>query len=370
MSNYFITSYARRENESYVGRFHKELARAVQDRTGHEIRAVTCRGGDANSALVARADVLVALCSPAYYDDPGCGKDWALFQHRLDFVQPYARLQGPPPARVLVRWRPADPPGKLPRAPVLCADPLDDYARRGLDGIIATSGWNSGDYRKALRELAARVCAGHEHRPPGLSPQSLPDPPQAFPLARAVPGPRAADLTAPAPAPPPHPPSAADRQQPRVFISYAHSDDQPGHGATVLALAELLRQRGINARTDHAAAEEPQIWRQWMQDELNRAQYIITVASPAYRRRSELRERAGVGHGVTWEVGYVLDEVYAHPQTWVKRILRVVLPPYDRDALPVFPGSGSATYYRIDPATGGGALDALVRYLKRGPAPS
>ncbi|MDT7846136.1 toll/interleukin-1 receptor domain-containing protein [Streptomyces justiciae] len=363
MSNFFITSFAQAENENYVWRFHGDLTRAVRDRSGHEIVTEICRGGrgSANSDLVARAGVLVALCSPSYYADPGCGRDWALFQHRLGFV-PAQRGPAPAATPVLVRWLPAEPPAGLPRAPVL-TDPHDVYARKGLFTVIDDLGWNSGEYATALQELAERVCAGYKNRPPDLPAADRPAPPQAFPAAHTVPGPRSASPSAPPP-----------QSGPRVFLSYAHAAAQPGHADSVLALADLLKRRGINARTDHEAAQEPQIWRLWMQEELDAADYILTVASPEYRVRAEQRRRGGVGLGVTWEGSYVLDEVYENPQTWVKRVIRVILPPYGRDDLPVFPGSASATYYRIDPSPAAAPahdqLDALVRYLKRGPRPS
>ncbi|WP_329338972.1 TIR domain-containing protein [Streptomyces sp. NBC_00663] len=365
MSNYFITSFAQAENENYVWRFHGDLTRAVRELSGHEIDTEICRGGQgaANSDLVAETGVLVALCSPDYYTDPGCGRDWALFQHRLHLIPPQ-RGTAHPASPVLVRWLPAEPPADLPWAPVL-ADPHDAYARKGLFDIIDNLGWNSEEYATALQELAARVCAGHKNRPPDLAPASRPVLPAAFPRPRAgqpptpVPAPRApASVLAPrTPAP------AEGTGAPRVFFSYAHEENDGGvHARRVRALNDRLSEEGVDVILDQTRARGPQFWPRWMGEQYRQANFILVIASPTYKRRAHHKEDPGVGDGVAFEADYILQQRY-HDRNWYRRILLVIFPGYSYADLPDFLGEGSVSYYEIDPDTGEGLPDLLDHIL-------
>ncbi|MFE2966898.1 toll/interleukin-1 receptor domain-containing protein [Streptomyces sp. NPDC059340] len=82
---------------------------------------------------------------------------------------------------------------------------------------------------------------------------------------------------------------------PRVFISYAHEAGDGAHADRVRALWILLRRHGIDARLDRPAAERPQDWAAWMQREFEAADHVLTIASPAYKRRAKGAEAPGVG---------------------------------------------------------------------------
>ncbi|WP_405987869.1 toll/interleukin-1 receptor domain-containing protein [Streptomyces sp. NBC_00986] len=153
---------------------------------------------------------------------------------------------------------------------------------------------------------------------------------------------------------------------PRVFISYAHEDDGGVHAERVRALWLLLRARGVDARLDLSAAEEPQDWALWMQGEFSAADYVLVIASPAYKRRAEGTEVLGAGEGVIWETRGIRSEVYACPATWYRRILRVVLPDGSREDLPNYLGGHTVTYYTVDPIDDTG-VEKLLRYLTRQP---
>jgi hypothetical protein len=152
------------------------------------------------------------------------------------------------------------------------------------------------------------------------------------------------------------------RVPPRVFISYAHEDDGGAHQEQVRTLWRLLRRMGIDARLDLLAAEEPQDWALWTHHEYRSADHVLIVASPAYKRRSEGTETPGTGAGVIWEARLVRGEIYARPDDWFRRILRVVLPGGSRDDLPDYLGGHATTCYTVDPLTPEGA-EPLVRYL-------
>lgn len=155
---------------------------------------------------------------------------------------------------------------------------------------------------------------------------------------------------------------ASSADGPRVFISYAHEPDGGAHAERVRALWVLLRQHSIDARLDRPAAERPQDWAAWMQREIESADYVLTIASPAYKRRAEGSEEPGIGEGVAWEAALIKDVVYRNPTTWPERILRVVLPEGSREDLPAFLGGHTVTHYTVDPIDFAGA-EKLLRYL-------
>ncbi|WP_280721386.1 toll/interleukin-1 receptor domain-containing protein [Kitasatospora sp. MAA4] len=151
-----------------------------------------------------------------------------------------------------------------------------------------------------------------------------------------------------------------------MFISYAHEDDGGTHAERVRDLWLLLRRNGVDARLDRPAAEQPQNWATWMLREYQAADYVLVVASPAYKRRAEGTEDPGVGEGVAWEAGLIRAEIYRDRGTWHRRILRVVLPGGSREDFPAFFGGHAVTDYTIDPLTAVGA-ERLLRYLHRQP---
>ncbi|GAB2852783.1 hypothetical protein GCM10027074_19590 [Streptomyces deserti] len=147
---------------------------------------------------------------------------------------------------------------------------------------------------------------------------------------------------------------------PRVFISYAHDDS--AHTEKVRALWRLLRDNGIEAKLDRPAAEVPQDWTLWMQREYEQADFVLVVASPAYKRRAEGNEVPGRGEGVGWEARLLRAEILTRPNDWFRRILPVILPGRSTDELPSFMGGRAVTHYAVDPLTTAGA-ETLLRYL-------
>ncbi|MGW2817476.1 hypothetical protein [Streptomyces sp. NPDC001415] len=156
------------------------------------------------------------------------------------------------------------------------------------------------------------------------------------------------------------------RVAPRVFISYAHENDGGVHIGRVRTLWRLLRDLGIDARLDLPAGEEPQDWALWTDRQYRAADFVLVVASPAYRRRAEGTEEPGTGAGVGWEARLIRKEIYDRTDDWYRRILRVVLPGGSLDDLPDYLGGRTTTYYPVDPLTAEGA-EKLVRYLTSQP---
>lgn len=92
-----------------------------------------------------------------------------------------------------------------------------------------------------------------------------------------------------------------------VFISYSH--DSPAHRQRVLALADQLRADGLDARLDQYVAHPAEGWPRWSEQQIQAADFVVLVCTPAYRRRFEGTEAKGVGRGANWE-GLILVRMF------------------------------------------------------------
>src|SRR5829696_7387691 len=143
---------------------------------------------------------------------------------------------------------------------------------------------------------------------------------------------------------------------PRVFISYAHDSDD--HQEAVRDLWILLRGCGIDARLDLPAAERRQDWPLWMLEQIRETDYVLVIASPAYRLRAEGTAAADEGRGVQFEAALLREELYRHRDAGMGKLLPVVLPGQSADNIPAYLGPTTATPLpgdRADPGGGGAA---------------
>jgi hypothetical protein len=87
----------------------------------------------------------------------------------------------------------------------------------------------------------------------------------------------------------------------RVFISYAHEPGDPGHRELVREFWLFLRENGIDAQADLPGEEVRRDWTQWMTTQINKADFVLVIASPSYSISAEGQEPPGHGRGVQWE---------------------------------------------------------------------
>ena len=148
---------------------------------------------------------------------------------------------------------------------------------------------------------------------------------------------------------------------PRVFISYRQESERPEHQDRVLALADRLIEWGIETYLDQYEQNPPEGWATWCKRQIQAADYVLIVCTPAYLRTMEGQDAPGNGHGVLWET----------------RLIRQLL--YDAGALsgkfvPVLFSGGSAadiptelkgaSHYMVDQEDG---WEGLYRQLTRQP---
>ena len=151
-----------------------------------------------------------------------------------------------------------------------------------------------------------------------------------------------------------------------VFISYAHDGDQ--HVESVRKLWQLLRTHGVDARLDVGATAARQDWPVWMMAELKRADFVLVVASPAYRKRAEGEAAADEGRGVQFEGALLRELLYADRPRWFPRILPVILPGQSPDGIPIFLSPVSGSIYRVTELTPAG-VQPLLSVLTGQPQP-
>ncbi len=152
---------------------------------------------------------------------------------------------------------------------------------------------------------------------------------------------------------------------PRVFVSYAHDLGDESHGVAVRLLWEFLRSCGIDAQLDLPAAQRRRDWALWMADQIREADFVLVIASPAYRERAEGRGDPGVGRGVQWEARLIRDAFY-RDQRALDRFVPVVLPGQGVEGVPDFLAPTTTTVYFVSDFTVDGA-NSLLRLLTAQP---
>lgn len=148
-----------------------------------------------------------------------------------------------------------------------------------------------------------------------------------------------------------------------VFISYAHESAE--HVDLVRDLWALLRDNGVAAKVDLPAAERPRDWTAWMLEQIRDAEFVLVVASEAYRRRSEAPVR-DIGRGVQFEARLVREAFYRDPIAATAKFLPVLLPGASIEHIPEFMGPTSCTSYSIGEMSLAG-VETLLRVLTAQP---
>jgi len=148
---------------------------------------------------------------------------------------------------------------------------------------------------------------------------------------------------------------------PRVFISYAHEPDNQAHGERVLALADRLRDDGLEARLDQYVTAPKKGWRLWMEDEIEAADFVLMVATETYERRRRGKEEPdgnrGGGKGIRWE-GTIIGQALYEAKLVNTKFIPVVLSEEDRKQ--VAPFLGDFPTYNVATENG---YDSLYRRL-------
>jgi hypothetical protein len=152
------------------------------------------------------------------------------------------------------------------------------------------------------------------------------------------------------------PEQAPAPRHPRAFVSYAH--DSAAHRCIVFKLDDLLRENGVETVIDRQPAERIN-WDDWASREILRADFVLLIASPAYRAAME--HGPSRNHlGVQAEGMLLRDRYHGDPATWRTKILPVVLPGCRVEDIPLFVFPNIETRYEIADLTREGAAELLA----------
>ena len=149
--------------------------------------------------------------------------------------------------------------------------------------------------------------------------------------------------------------------QPRVFISYAYDSEQ--HKRQVHEFARFLRaEGGIDVRFDLWEADQRRDWSAWIVEQVRTADFVLVVASPAYRHRADGDADPAEGRGVQFEAALLRDLLTQDRDTWVHKVLPVVLPGRSVEEIPAFLQPHAASRYVVACLTIDG-IDELYRVI-------
>jgi beta-phosphoglucomutase-like phosphatase (HAD superfamily)/tetratricopeptide (TPR) repeat protein len=161
--------------------------------------------------------------------------------------------------------------------------------------------------------------------------------------------------------------ASARRRRQRVFISYAHENDDGAHAEQVRSLIEVLHAVNIDVRLNPDESEGHLDWAAGIRHEMEAADVILVIASPAYKRyaddpRSDTDRRAGVAS----EARLLRNEIAHGPTKLSRRVLPVLLPSSTSEDLPAL--LRPLRPLTIDPITGAGVDQLLYRLAEYSPA--
>ncbi|MCP4676051.1 MAG: TIR domain-containing protein [Deltaproteobacteria bacterium] len=108
----------------------------------------------------------------------------------------------------------------------------------------------------------------------------------------------------------------------QIFISYSHDSDE--HANRVRELADRLRGDGIDCALDQYVTAPPEGWPRWMQNCVEKADFVLVVATAIYKQRAGGKERSGVGRGVNFESILIVQDLY-EAGMWNERFVPVLL---------------------------------------------
>lgn len=131
-------------------------------------------------------------------------------------------------------------------------------------------------------------------------------------------------------------------ENPIVFISY--SQDTIAFADKVLAFSNKLRSEGIDAILDQYEEAPQEGWPRWMENSINKADYVIVVGSKGYYDKIYGNVDQGKGRGVKWEGNLIYQKLYMSDSINEKYI-PVVFEEKDLAYIPT-PLQGS-TYYNV-----------------------
>ncbi|MFI6245231.1 large ATP-binding protein [Streptomyces sp. NPDC051016] len=173
----YAVSYAHGRDEAWVARFLDELRRRLETMDGPRFQRLVPPplppggrdgpdDGREGSFGIETADIVLALCSPAYFNEGPAQHDWAILALRRSLGQ--ARTGVPPQTALPLVWEPVDRrlPGPVATADLFAADQLPEYRSLGLALMTMQAPRYRAALDRVLDAIAARMRAMAEAATP------------------------------------------------------------------------------------------------------------------------------------------------------------------------------------------------------------
>jgi hypothetical protein len=157
---------------------------------------------------------------------------------------------------------------------------------------------------------------------------------------------------------------------PRVFVTYSHDSEE--HKSLVREFCTVLRRdAGVDVHLDQWDDDGRVDWSLWAMEQIREADFILAIASPAYRVRAEGLAPADEGRGAQFEAALLRDGLTRDLVEQTGRILPVVLPGRSVKEIPSFLRPYSTTHYLVDELTVAGVegLLAALNNVAKHPKP-
>lgn len=143
----------------------------------------------------------------------------------------------------------------------------------------------------------------------------------------------------------------------RVFVSYAHESLR--HEDLVLELCRFLHRTGVDVRLDKWAPFQRRDWHVWMTEQVLDADFVIVIASEAYRRAGDGRAETRFHRGVQTEAALLRDLLHRDRAEWLPKMLPVILPGHHVDQVPLFMQPSCADFYEVTAFSEAGCKELL-----------
>lgn len=159
-----------------------------------------------------------------------------------------------------------------------------------------------------------------------------------------------------------------DRQAPRVFVTYI--DDSETHKEQVLEFATFLRSKmGLDVHMNLWYSNIRRDWTLWAIEHLSKAEFILVIASPEYKRVADGTAPPDEGRRSQFEAAIIRDNITRNLRHETARVLPVVLPGRSIDEIPTFLNAHSTTQYTIREFTAEGVRELLDAITGHGQYP-
>lgn len=148
-------------------------------------------------------------------------------------------------------------------------------------------------------------------------------------------------------------------EPPHVFVSYSHDSEE--HKNLVREFSTVLRRdEGFDMQLDQWAEVHRRDWPAWAGQQIRDADFILAIASPAYKRRAEGLVAPDEGRGAQYEAAMLRDQLTRNLAEQMARILPVVLPGRSVEEIPDFLFPYSATHFIVSELTHDGVTELVA----------